>query len=599
MAVLAGAWGTRAGELLERESGRRGAAPHRAGELTMAGPPALVERDWCCWLFGQPEDRGTLAARFGLECGADLLAAFARALTALDERACELLCGRFVVVAFDRVRGRCLVVRDQLGAQPLVYARVSEGVLFAEHERDLLGLLARTPGPDRLALINWIEHGVTLPGHTLYAGVRRLPAGHRLILGERPPRVERWWDVRYEGIAEGSGTALAERLRETAFAAVGRAAAGARRPAVKLSGGLDSACVAAGLTARASADGRALAIGGAFAEHAAADESELIEATARHTHLPLELIPFDPAASMLAPVLAHIARWRLPPATPNLFLWRPVAARARTLGVDRMLDGEGGDELFGLAAYLIADTLRAGRLPTAWALAGRIPGMGHHPSGRIRLRVLRHYGLSPLAPEAVRRRREARALKTASALVPSADARALAERWTEAGRDRREGPAWWCHQARSLIDMRDLLDMGSHFQREAVDEHIDVRHPFLYDLALVEAALRLPPRAQFDPIRDRPLLRDGLSGLIPEAIRTRHAKSHFTPLVLAGIRAEETDLIEPLRRADAPVRAYVASRALERKIEVPPDARSMLGAGSLWLLAIANRWLASQAHSSS
>jgi asparagine synthase (glutamine-hydrolysing) len=597
--VLAGAWGARAGELLARASERRGARVHRVGGLAMLSPPHAAEGSWCCWLFGEPEDSGTLAACFGRGHRGDLPAAFGRALAELGEAACELLCGRFVVVALDRDRGRCLLARDQLGAQPLVYARVADGVLFSEHECDLLDLLPRTPGPDRLALLQWIENGLTLPGRTLYEGLQRLPAGHRLILGGPGGHVsvERWWNIRYEGFEEGSATALAEGLREAAFAAIGRAAAGARAPAVKLSGGLDSACVAAGLAADGLPDGSALALGGAFATHPVADESELIEETARHTRLPLELVAFDPAGSMLAPALAHIARWRLPPATPNLFLWQPVTARARELGVDRVLDGEGGDELFGLAAYLIADMLRAGRLPTAWSLTGRIPGMGLDPGRQVRLRVLRRYGLSPLVPASVQRRRETRAARTvsASAIVARADAQALAELRMATARDQRDGPFWWRSQVESLIDMHDLLDMGAHFRREAVDENIDVRHPFLYDLQLIETALRLPPRAQFDPVRDRPLLRDALTGLIPEAVRTRHEKSHFTPLVLAGMRAEEAGLIEPLRRADAPVRAYVVPEALDRKIEGSPDARPMLGAGPLWLVAIANRWLVSQA----
>jgi asparagine synthase (glutamine-hydrolysing) len=599
--VLTGAWGARAGELLARAGEHRGAQVHQVGELAMLSPPHAVEGSWCCWLFGEPEDRGTLAARFGRGHRGDLPAAFGRALTELGDATCELLCGRFVVVALDRDRGRCLLTRDQLGAQPLVHARVADGVLFAEHECDLLDLLPRTPGPDRLALVQWIENGLTLPGRTLYEGLQRLPSGHRLILGGPHVSVERWWNARYEGFEEGSTATVAEHLREAAFAAIGRAAAGARRPAVKLSGGLDSACVAAGLATDGFADDGALALGGSFAAHPVADESELIEETARHTHLPLELVAFDPAGSMLAPALAHIARWRLPPATPNLFLWQPVTARARELGVDRMLDGEGGDELFGLAAYLIADMLRAGRLPTAWSLTGRIPGMGLHPSRRARLRVLRHYGLSPLLPISVRRRREARAKRTASSgtIVPRAAVQALAELQTASEGDRRDGPLWWRFQAKSMIDTHDLLDMGSHFRREAADGNIDVRHPFLYDLRLIETALRLPPRAQFDPVRDRPLLRDALTGLIPEAVRTRHAKSHFTPLVLAGLRTAESLLIEPLRQSGAPVRAYVAPEALDRKIEGSRDDRPMLSAGPLWRVAIANRWLASQPGESS
>ncbi|HTD07838.1 MAG TPA: asparagine synthase-related protein [Solirubrobacteraceae bacterium] len=573
--MLAGAWGAQASELLERAAERLGTPLHRDGALAMLAPPDIVAGPWCCWLFGEPRGR----------------AAFAEALTELGEMACERLSGRFVLVAVDRDRPRCLVIRDQLGAEPLVYAHAADGVLFATHERDLLDLLTRTPSPDRLALLQWIENGLTPLGHTLYEGMQRLPAGQRLILGERHARVERWWSLRYEGVEERSATALADRLREAAFAAVARAAAGSRRPAVKLSGGLDSACVAAGLAASGFADGRALAIAGTFSAHPEADEGELIEATARHTHLPLELIAFDADSSMLAPALAHIARWRLPPTTSNLFLWQPLMARARELGVDLMLDGEGGDELFGLAPYLIADVLRAGRLRTAWSLTGAIPGIGHNPGGRIRLRALRRYGMGPLLPTAVQRRRERRRSASSPSIVPPADAQALVDLRVASWLDRRDGPVWWRLQAESLIDMHDLFDLGAHFRREAVDEAVERRHPFLYDLQLTEAVLRLPPRLQFDSVRDRLLLREALRGLIPEGVRTRHVKSHFTPLVLAGIRADESGLIEPLRQPDAPVRAYVAQETLDRRIGVAADERSMLGAGAMWRVAIANRWL--------
>jgi asparagine synthase (glutamine-hydrolysing) len=595
--MLTGAWGARAGELLERAAERREAEVHRSGRLTMLGTPHLIAGSWCCWLFGEPTDVGALMARSGFGTHVGLPTAFGRALTESGEGAFELLHGRFVVVAQERERDRCLVVRDQLGAQPLIHAQVADGTLFAEHERDLLELLPRTPNPDRLALLQWIESGLTPPGRTLYESMQRLPAGHRLILDGTRVSVERWWNLRYQGTEAGTAAMLADRLREATFEAVGRAVAGSRRPAIELSGGLDSACVAAGMAANGFADGRALAIGGTFPAEPVADESELIEATARHVNLALELVAFNPASSILAPALSHIGRWRLPPATPNLFLWQPVIARARELGADLMLDGEGGDELFGLAPYLIADMLRAGRLHSAWSLTGGIPGIGFNPGRQIRLRALRRFGVSPLLPIAVRRYRERARPASSSSIVTRADAQALAELIVPGQGDRRDGPLWWRFQAESLIDERDLFDVGGHFRREAADEGIDRRHPFLHDLRLIEAALCLPPRAQFDPIRDRPLLREGLAGLIPEAVRTRYSKSHFTPLLLAGLRADESGLVEPLRRPDAPVRAYVAAEALERKIAIPADDRQMPGALPLWRLGIANRWLLSQTDS--
>jgi asparagine synthase (glutamine-hydrolysing) len=600
--VLAGAWGAAAGGLLERLAERHGAEVYRSGRLTMLEPPELVTEQWDCWLFGEPQDRGTLAARFGLPARvgsperAGLAAVFGRALRELGPEACGLLQGRFVIVMLERDRDRCLVSRDQLGAQPLVHTGVGDGLLFAEHERDLLELLPVTPAPDRLALLGWIEQGVTPPRHTLYENLRRLPAGHRLTLSARAPAtIERWWNLRYQGTETGTPQLLADQLREQAFAAITRATAGVQRPALKLSGGLDSACVAAGLAANGFGDGRGLALGGTFSEHPVSDESELIEATAERTGLQLERIAFDPASSILAPALAHIDRWRLPPATPNLYLWQPLLAQARALNADVMLDGEGGDELFGIAPKLIADMLRTGRLRTAWSLSAGIPGIGAHAGTRARLRMMRRFGFSPLLPSTLRRRREQRATLTASnSLVPATDALALLELHGAAGAEQRDGPLWWQSQAQSLIDERDALDVGAHFRREAADAQIERRHPFLYDLTLTEAALRLPPAMQFDPLRDRPLLRDGLKDLIPERVRTRYTKSHFTPLLLAAVQAEDSALVDPLRRADAPVRAYVDPQALARRIDVAPQERSLLGAWPLWRLAIANKWLVSQ-----
>jgi asparagine synthase (glutamine-hydrolysing) len=591
--MLIGAWGAHASELLERLAEQDSTQVHRIADLTMMRQPDVIEGSWCCWLFGAPEARDELAERLERTPGESLAASLARSLEVKGAAACELLCGRFVLVALERERGRCMVVRDQLGAQSLVHANVGQGTLFAEHERDLLEALGRTPSPDRLALAQWIGNGLTPTGRTLFEDVSRLPAGHVLELHGTSSAVRRWWQLRYRDTEQGDPDSLALLLREQAFAAISRASAGSERLAVKLSGGLDSACVAAGLQARGFA-GRALALGSTFPDFPEADERELIRQSAEHAHLSLELIGFDLARSMLDPAIEHIARWRLPPATPNTFLWEPLMARARERGVEVMLDGEGGDELFGLSPQLIADMLRTGRLGKAWALTARMPHLATDANVGARLGELRRCGLSPLLPSGVRRRRERSRRErsdASSSIVRLADTQRLADLHEQSTRQPREGPLWWQSLAESVIDTRDLLDLGGHYRRAAADEQVDRRHPFLHDLQLIEAVLRIPPQRQFDPLRDRPLLRDGLRGLIPEAVRTRHAKSHFTRLVLAGINGEETGLLAPLRRADAPVRAFVSEPALDRRIAVPRAQRPMLGAGSLWRVAIANRWL--------
>ncbi len=595
--MFAVGWGERAVELMARGE--------RTGPLVVSGAAGATDADgrWQCWISGRLTNAQALCERFGLPSGYDLPALLARVYARVGPDACELLRGTFVMVVFDRERSTATIVRDHLGGHPLVHVRVGGGALFAEHERALVELLPSTPAPDRLSLTRWIERGSTPPGRTLFEGIRRIPPAHRVELSAGAISIEPYWRPRYEGLAAGSREAIAERLRDAAFAAVARAAAGAQRPAVRLSGGLDSACVAAGLAARrtqaaqgpheASAGG-AVALAAIFPNHPATDERELIEATARHTGLSVELVSFDDRASILAPALDHIARWSLPPVTPNMFVWRPLMASARELGVDVMLDGEGGDELFGWAPSLFADLLRRGRLRAAWRLTRRIPEVGADADVRLRLRAIRKYGVSPLVPAAVRRRRRRRtAASDPESLLAAADVAALAaaEREGEEGLARLDGPLWWRALAAELTNAGETLGVSGHLRRESTDERIDRRHPFLFDLELLQTALTDPPELQFDPARDRALLRDGLLGHIPEAVRTRHAKSFFTDLLSAGLAADGALLAEGPAEADAPVRAFVRSEPLEALLREAARPRGPRAARRLWHAGLANVWL--------
>lgn len=586
------AWGERAIELADRDSARAGAMLERYGQLVVADARGATDGAWRCWISGRLSNTRELSERVGLPPTAAAAEAIARAYSRFGGDACELLRGTFVVVALDRERQVATVVRDQLGGRPLLYARVGRGALLSEHEREIVDLLPHATEPDRLALAQWIEHGSTPVGRTLFESVHRVAPANRVLLSEGGISVERYWVPRYEGVAEGSRGEIAERLRVAAFAAVERAAQAADKPAILLSGGLDSSCVAAGLAAREPHAAPALALSGVFPTHPETDERELVVATARHTGLPVELIAFDERSSILAPALEHIDRWRLPPVTPNLFAWQPLMARARELGVDGMLDGEGGDELFGFAPLLIADRLRHGRLLAAWRLTQRIPGIGNEAGAHLRMRALRVYGTGPLLPAAVKRRRErTRAAQLRRSLLSETDEMAIAELDADA-RSHLDGPMWWRGLAAGLTQPGETLGVSAHLRREAIDERIDRRHPFLFDLDLLTAALGNPPEMQFEA-RDRALLRDGLGGYIPEAVRTRHEKSFFNSLLSAGLKVDGARLSAGPARPDAPVRGIVRADRLEELLQAGPAPRDSRAARRLWHVGLADVWLRS------
>jgi asparagine synthetase B (glutamine-hydrolysing) len=593
--VFAVAWGERATELLLRAAARTGVAVERAGALTAAGAAGAEVQGWSCWFSGRLTNAEELRGRLGVPAGVSPAELVACAFAQLREDACTLLRGTFALAVHDRERQRAAVVRDQLGGHPLLCVAVAGGALFAEHERTLVQLLPSTPAPDPLSLAQWIERGSVPPERTLFAGVERVPPGGRALLSDEEISIERYWRPRYCGVVAGSPRELGERLREAAFAAIARAADGASAPGLLLSGGLDSSCVAAGLAARARTGGaRALALSGVFPNRPETDERELIEATASHAGLPLELIAFDERASILVPALEHIERWLLPPVTPNLFAWRPLMARARALGIDAMLDGEGGDELFGFAPQLIADRLRAGRWLSAWRLTGRIPGVGPEADARMRARALRVYGVSRLLPAAVRRRRElARGLRSPRSLLRADHEVALSElERARQARDRLDGPLWWQGLAQRLAGAGEALGVSAHLRREAVDERIDRRHPFLFDLELLAAVLQSPPQPLFD-VRDRALLRDGLIGHVPETVRTRHEKSFFNSLLDTGLAADGGLLSAGPSQKDAPVRAFVRGERLRALLAQAPSPPDGAGARRLWQVGLADVWLRS------
>ena len=393
---------------------------------------------------------------------------------------------------------RELVRRDPLGRLPLVYARLGEGAVWAEHEHEVIARLPATPAPDPLALKSWLEYGVLPSGRTLYQGVHRVPPGCRLVEVDGSIAIDRHWQPRFAGVISAEREEIAEWLRAQVFAAVGRAAADSGVTAVRLSGGLDSAAVAAGLRARTSPAAPALGLSLVFPDHPETDERELIKATGAHLGLAVAQVPFAPGRELLPAVRRHIERWQLPPASPNLFLWEPLMARAREAGVVRMLDGEGGDELFGTAPELIATMLRRGRLVRAWELCGRIPGVGIEPARSLRLRAMRRFGLAPLLPASVRARRRLRRARgeVPGSLLTAADRAEQAA--PEQGSGALDGPLWWRDLAAALTDA-DALDGAAQLRREEKDGGVERRHPFLFDLELVEAVLRLPPSSALTP----------------------------------------------------------------------------------------------------
>jgi asparagine synthase (glutamine-hydrolysing) len=156
--------------------------------------------------------------------------------------------GMFAFALYDADRGALFLARDRLGVKPLHYAELSDGALiFASELKGLLAhpLLRRAPSPQ--AIEDYLSLGYVPDDACAVAGVRKLPAGHCLLVqrGKGVPEPVAWWDVHFGKPARGSTERLGEELVGHMREAVRSRMVADVPLGAFLSGGVDSSAVVA------------------------------------------------------------------------------------------------------------------------------------------------------------------------------------------------------------------------------------------------------------------------------------------------------------------------------------------------------------------
>jgi asparagine synthase (glutamine-hydrolysing) len=549
-----------------------------------------------CLLDGWLDNAAEIAAELGADRDAlpePLLAsAYRRWGRGLPQR----MRGDFVVVLWDREREEGLIARDQLGVRPL-YLHDGGGVLrFAGEISWLLETLSRRPSPDPAAVAHWIAISRRPGNGTLYEGVRRLGPGEALHLDRHGAKPRRYWQPSFEEPFAGSAEELAVEVREGLERAVRRRTPAGGPTGVLMSGGLDSSAVAA--VGAGLREGGVRAFSATFPEHPAADEAELIGALREDLGLSGALAEVLPGG-LVESAAEHLAACGMPLVGWGDFWFLPLLRAARAEGVGTMLDGDGGDELFGPRQYLIADRLRAGRPCAALAVAGELPGAGPHVPRRQVAAVVRSFGLVGALPHGLHGLATARlARRAAPSWLRRRALRDLIDSDDPAAWKRLDGPRWWAEPAHALAYGMDEAGVFEHQRRRSALAGLDARHPLL-DFDLVRLGLRQPPRATLDRRFNRPVLRAALAGLLPDAVRLRPQKARFDPLIVSCLQGPDAAAVSALLRdPGSELGAYVERERMEEEL---------FGTGGLaqrdpfrwmwlvWRLLTAELWLRAQA----
>jgi asparagine synthase (glutamine-hydrolysing) len=161
-------------------------------------------------------------------------------------RGLDQLNGQFAFGYFDERAGTLLLARDRLGILPLYYAQGPGFVVFASEVKALLPALG-APQLDDDAVEDYLTYRSVPPERTLFAGIKKLAAGHALhVSANGQLREEAWWSLpaKLQGEMLTGAAAIAAVTERLERAVAGRLVADVPVGAY-LSGGLDSSLTVA------------------------------------------------------------------------------------------------------------------------------------------------------------------------------------------------------------------------------------------------------------------------------------------------------------------------------------------------------------------
>ena len=290
------------------------------------------------------------------------------------------------VVFLDHSAGTVEVLAAPVGLVQVFWTSANGRLSIASDPRML-----EEPGPHirplRLESLYQYVYFHMLPSPAaIYEGVEKLDGGHLLHWNGGEAKRSRYWRASFGNESSGTEPERRRELLETLQAAVNRSMGSNGRVGAFLSGGLDSSTVA-GMAARVQPGIPTISMG---FDAAGYDEMEYARIASSHFKTsPLEyyVTPDD----VLRTLPAIITAFTEPFGNSSAAAAYHCARIAREHGIDLLLAGDGGDELFGgneryakqmaFERYRsVPEVLRHSLIEPAVSLAGRVTR--HFPIGK-------------------------------------------------------------------------------------------------------------------------------------------------------------------------------------------------------------------------
>jgi asparagine synthase (glutamine-hydrolysing) len=466
----------------------------------------------------------------------------------------EHIDGDFALAVWNARERTLFCARDRIGNKPFHYHWNGNTFAFASDLHPILGLPWVEPQPNEGMLAEFLAARWYSRDETLWVGILRLVAAHRMSVSARGARPECWWRPDPWAPAPAADEAgCIEAYREMLTEQVRRATRSHRPVTTEVSGGLDSSalfCIAERLRREGRLSAPAIeAYTIAFPDDAAANELEYARAVGAHMGSRIEEIaPTLPPLEWFADVARESRDF---PGFPNAAMFEQARTQAAQRGSRVVMTGEGGDEWLEGSRNYYAEEFAAGHwrvLRDCWREDATAFG------NRQALRWALRYGLLALLPDPIGRGSYA----LVRGLRPSPSQRvgwlspAMRERLAQRRRDAiRPQPRLRRAGQRELLATHEdafnalAVEMA---ERQCARTGLELRCP-MRSAAMLQFAFATPERLRLRGGQSKHLHLQALQDVLPQALLARRDKAEFS-----GVFRSRLDQMAELLTESVPYR---------------------------------------------
>jgi asparagine synthase (glutamine-hydrolysing) len=511
----------------------------------------------------------------------------------------DRLDGMFAFAVWDSARARLFCARDRFGIKPFYYATTDGYFAFASEIKALAALPECRRGADDEAVIGFLAHGnCDYAERTLFRDIHALPAAHTLTVDVHGGmRGRRYWALATEPAPNRDDQNDIQRLRDSLVSSVRSHLISDVRVGSCLSGGLDSSTLVSVIgelrrrdPAATEAIGDRLYTFTSCYDDASIDERAYALEVADSVGANAQLV--FPSASDFWSELPRIA-WHqdMPFGSFSFYAqWRVMRA-ARDAGVKVLIDGQGGDEVFGgYAKFRYAQLLSLLKRGHVGKFTREMAGMFRQRDPYLLdIRAGYRYLPSPMR----------RVLNVDSALQgivrrdwqhAVANDSTPATRWwryaRQSGHHNGNGAGWTFMQRMQVDDITvDTLPQLLRMEdRSSMAFSLEARVPLL-DHRLVQSAVSLPDDLKVNGGFSKYAVREAMRGILPERVRKRTTKLGFAAPDRRWLADDLHTSVADLVNNDLRCQRYVDVHAL-RRWHRSPHARRANAASFLGLFRI-------------